>query len=64
MTLMDEHVLYVVDGWSMTAKGLVQLGRYLDGVESIADITDDMRAVIEKEFPQHLYKVAPKRPIG
>ena len=60
---MDDNVLYVVDGWSMTAKGLVQLGRYLDGVESISAITDDMRAVIEKEFPQHLYKVA-KRPIG
>jgi hypothetical protein len=53
-------VLYVVDGNPMTAEGLKALAAYLDEMAGLSEVTDGMRALIEKEFPQHVHKLPPK----
>jgi hypothetical protein len=55
-----DKVLYVVDGNPMTAEGLKALGKYLDEMAGLSHVSDEMRAVIEKEFPQHVGKLPPK----
>ena len=55
-----DKVLYVVDGNLMTAEGLKALGAYLDEMTGLSEVTDGMRALIEKEFPQHVHKLPPK----
>jgi len=48
----------------MTASGLVQLAATSTASKASRPSPTTCRAVIAKEFPQHLYKVAAKRPIG
>jgi hypothetical protein len=55
-----DKVLYVVDGNPMTAEGLRALGTYLDEMAGLSEVADGMRALIEKEFPQHVHKLPPK----
>jgi hypothetical protein len=50
-------VRYWIDGRPMTARGLAQLGQYLDRTDAIATATDDMRALVAREFPQHAHKL-------
>jgi hypothetical protein len=50
-------VRYWIDGRPMTARGLAQLGHYLDRTDALATATDDLRALVEREFPQHAHKL-------
>jgi hypothetical protein len=55
-----DEVLFMIDGHPMTAKGLVELGKYLEDIESISIVSHNMRRVIELEFPRHVHKLPPK----
>src|SRR5438067_2388748 len=52
-----DDVRYWIDGRPMTGRGLAQLGRYLDSADALATATDDMRALVQREFPQHAHKL-------
>jgi hypothetical protein len=52
-----DAVLYLVDGYPMTVSGLQTLGQFLNQVSLVDAVSDEMRAVIEREFPQHLCKL-------
>ena len=52
-----DDVRYWIDGRPMTARGVAQLGRYLESAGVLASATDDMRALVEREFPQHAHKL-------
>jgi hypothetical protein len=59
-TLPKDEVLFFIDGQSISAKGLAELGKCLEDVESISIVSHDVRRVIENEFPQHVHKLPPK----
>jgi hypothetical protein len=50
-------VRYWIDGRPMTARGLAQLGQYLDRADALATATNDLRALVQREFPQHAHKL-------
>jgi hypothetical protein len=52
-----DDVRYWIDGRPLTARGVAQLGRYLESAAVFATATDDMRALVEREFPQHAHKL-------
>jgi hypothetical protein len=41
MPLDDDEVLLMIDGHPMTAKGLVELGKYLEEIESISIVSHE-----------------------
>jgi hypothetical protein len=51
---------YVVDGRPMTADDLKRLHDYLAEMEAIEVILDEMRTVIESEWPELAHKLPPK----
>ena len=51
---------YVVDGRPMTADDLKRLHDYLAEMEAIEVISDEMRTVIESEWPELAHKLPPK----
>jgi hypothetical protein len=55
-----DDALFLIDGQPMSAKGLVELGKCLEDIESISIVSHDMRRLIELEFPQHMHKLPPK----
>jgi hypothetical protein len=51
---------YVVDGRRMTADELQRLHDYLLDMEAISAISDQMRTVVESEWPELAHKLPPK----
>ena len=51
---------YVVDGAPMTADDLRRLHDYLVDMEAISVISDQMRTVVESEWPELAHKLPPK----
>jgi hypothetical protein len=52
---------YTVDGKPMTPDDLRRLHDYLVDVEAIQIISDEMRIVIENEWPELIHKLPPRR---
>ena len=52
---------YTVDGKRMTPDDLRRLHEYLIGMETIAIISDEMRVVVESEWPELVDKLPPRR---
>jgi hypothetical protein len=52
---------YTVDGKTMTPDDLRRLHDYLVDIESIEIISDEMRIVIENEWPEFIHKLPPRR---
>jgi len=51
---------YTVDGKRMTSDDLQRLHEYLIEIETIAIISDEMRVVVESEWPELAHKLPPK----
>jgi hypothetical protein len=51
---------YTVDGKLMTPNDLRRLHDYLADIEVIEVISDEMRVVIESEWPELAHKLPPK----
>jgi hypothetical protein len=51
---------YTVDGKLMTPDDLHRLHDYLVDMDTIAIISDEMRVVIESEWPELVHKLPPK----
>ena len=51
---------YTVDGKRMTPDDLQRLHDYLVEMDSIAIISDEMRVVVESEWPELVHKLPPK----
>ena len=51
---------YTVDGKRMTPDDLQRLHDYLVEMDSIAIISDEMRVVVESEWPEPVHKLPPK----
>ena len=51
---------YIVDGRPMTADDLRRLHDYLLDMEAISAISDQMRTVVESEWPELAHKLPPK----
>jgi hypothetical protein len=51
---------YTVDGKRMTPDDLRRLHEYLIEMETIAIISDEMRVVVESEWPELAHKLPPK----
>jgi hypothetical protein len=51
---------YIVDGRPMTADDLQRLHDYLLDMEAISAISDQMRTVVESEWPELAHKLPPK----
>ena len=51
---------YTVDGKLMTPDDLQRLHDYLVDMDTIAIISDEMRVVIESEWPELVHKLPPK----
>jgi hypothetical protein len=54
----------IVGGKVMTPADLRRLHKYMLEVEGIDHISDEMRAVVESEWPELAYKLPPKAPQG
>jgi len=54
----------VVGGKVMTPADLRRLHKYLLEIEYIDPISDEMRAVVESEWPELAHKLPPKKPQG
>jgi hypothetical protein len=52
---------YTVDGKPMTPDDLQRLHEYLIEMETIAIISDEMRVVVESEWPELVHKLPPRR---
>ena len=52
----------MVAGRLMTPAEINQLRRHIAGFDHIDSISDDMREIIESEFPELVHKLPPKRP--
>jgi hypothetical protein len=52
---------YTVDGKPMTPDDLRRLHDYLVDIEVIEVISDEMRIVIESEWPEFIHKLPPRR---
>jgi len=52
---------YTVDGKPMTPDGLRRLHDYLVDIEAIEIISDEMRIVVENEWPEFIHKLPPRR---
>jgi hypothetical protein len=52
---------YTVDGKRMTPDDLQRLHDYLVEMDSIAIISDEMRVVIESEWPELAHKLPPRK---
>jgi hypothetical protein len=52
---------YTVDGKLMTPDDLRRLHDYLVDIEVIEVISDEMRIVIESEWPEFVHKLPPRR---
>jgi hypothetical protein len=52
----------IVDGIILTPADVEPLHKYLLDVEAIERVSDEMRAVIEHEWPELLHKLPPKTP--
>ena len=51
---------YTVDGKRMTPDDLQRLSRFSAEMDSIAIISDEMRVVVESEWPELVHKLPPK----
>jgi len=51
---------YIVDGRPMTADDLQRLHDYLLDMEAISAISDQIRTVVESEWPELAHKLPPK----
>ena len=51
---------YTVDGKRMTPDDLRRFHEYLIEMDSIAIISDEMRVVVESEWPELVHKLPPK----
>jgi hypothetical protein len=54
----------VVGGKVMMPADLERLHKYMLDIEHIDHISDEMRAVVESEWPELAYKLPPKTPRG
>jgi hypothetical protein len=54
----------IVDDKVMMPADLVRLHKYMLEIEHIDHISDEMRAVVESEWPELAHKLPPKRPRG
>jgi hypothetical protein len=52
---------YTVDGKPMTPDDLRRLDDYLVDIEAIEIISDEMRIVVENEWPEFIHKLPPRR---
>jgi hypothetical protein len=52
---------FTVDGKRMTPDDLRRLHDYLVDVDTIAIISDEMRVVVESEWPEFIHKLPPRR---
>ena len=54
----------IVGGKVMMPADLKRLHKYMLDIEHIDHISDEMRAVVESEWPELVYKLPSKRPEG
>ena len=54
----------IVGGKVMMPADLERLHKYMLEIEHIDDISDEMRAVVEGEWPELAHKLPPKEPRG
>jgi hypothetical protein len=52
-----DEVRYIVHGNPITRDDLVRLGEWLQNADGLMVVSHDMRRVIEKEFPQYVFKL-------
>jgi hypothetical protein len=52
---------YTVDGKPMTPDDLRRLRDYLSDIEVVEVISDEMRVVVESEWPEFIHKLPPRR---
>jgi hypothetical protein len=52
---------YTVDGKPMTPDDLRRLHDHLVDIEAISVISDEMRIVVENEWPEFIHKLPPRR---
>jgi len=52
----------IVGGKVMMPADLKRLHKYMLDIELIEHITDEMRAVVESEWPELAHKLPPKKP--
>jgi hypothetical protein len=54
----------IVGGQVMMPAGLRRLHKYMREIEGIDHISDEMRAVVQREWPELVPKLPPKKPQG
>jgi hypothetical protein len=54
----------VVGGHVMMPADLKRLHKYMLEIEGVDTISDEMRAVVESEWPELAHKLPPKKPQG
>ena len=54
----------IVGGKVMMPADVKRLQKYMLEIEGIDHISDEMRAVVESEWPELAHKLPPKRPQG
>jgi hypothetical protein len=54
----------IVGGKVMMPADLNRLHKYMLDIEHIEHISDEMRAVVESEWPELTHKLPPKKPQG
>ena len=54
----------IVGGNVMTPADLRRLHKYMLEIEKVTVISDEMRAVVESEWPELAHKLPPKKPRG
>jgi hypothetical protein len=54
----------IVGGQVMMPADLRRLHKYMLDIEHIDHISDEMRAVVESEWPELVHKLPPKKPQG
>jgi hypothetical protein len=52
---------YTVEGKPMTSENLRRLHDYLVDLEAISIISDEMRVVVESEWPELIHRLPPRR---
>jgi hypothetical protein len=55
---------HIVGGQVMMPADLKRLHKYMLEIEGIDHISDEMRAVVESEWPELAHKLPPKKPQG
>jgi hypothetical protein len=58
------YISRVVGNQVMTSADLERLHKYMLEIEGIDHISDEMRAVVEEEWPELAHKLPPKKPHG